>query len=103
MNQLNSVIFEGAVHTGINEDGLFTVVNTVFEKVGDDEAVRKVFVECLVVGRFKELYSDKLKEGRNVRIVGKLKEIEGNVGLFVEHIELKPEVIKKGKYTFTKE
>lgn len=44
---------------------------------------------------------DKIKEDRGVRIVGRLKEIGDNIGLFAEHIEFKPVGVKKeGKYTF---
>lgn len=101
MNMLNSVILEGVVSEGLNEDGVFTTCSSRYSKVGEGLVEEKTFVKCIVEGRSRTHVSDKLNEGRGVRIVGRLKEIEGNLGLFAEHIEVKPLGVKKeGKYTF---
>ena len=95
MNMLNSVIVEGVVSTGIDDDGLFTISTSRYQKVGEEFNEEKTFVECLVTGIIRNTVGDKLTEGRGLRIVGYLKQIEGNLGLFVEHVEFKPK-----KYTF---
>lgn len=100
MNNLNSVIVEGVVSTGVNNDGLFTIKTTRYYKVGEEFNGENTFVECLVTGSLRDFVKVKLTEGRGVRIVGYLKEIEGNLGLFVEHVEFKPLVRFEGKYTF---
>ena len=102
MNDINSVIVEGVVSTGVNDDGMFTISTSRYHKVGEKFNEEKTFVTCLVTGVLRDYVKDKLTEGRGLRIVGYLKEIEGNLGLFVEHAEFKPmkKSIKEGKYTF---
>ena len=105
MNHLNSVILEGVVSTGFDENGLFTVASSRYKKVGEDLVEEKTFVKCCEFGVVRKYAENKLNKGRGIRIVGYLKNIEGGVGLFVEHIEFKPDTskLKEGKYTFTKE
>lgn len=101
MNMLNSVILEGVVSESMNEDGVFTVCSCRYSKVGEDLVEEKTFVKCLCSKVLADSLKDKTKEDRGVRIVGRLKEIEGNIGLYAEHIEFKPVGVRKeGKYTF---
>ena len=100
MNNTNSVIVEGVVSTGIDNNGLFTIKTTRYHKVGEEFNGENTFVECLITGALRDFIKVKLTEGRDVRIVGYLKEIEGNLGLFVEHVEVKPLIRVEGKYTF---
>ena len=102
MNHINSVILEGVVHTGIC-NCLFTIASSRYSKVGEDFVEEKTYIDCLVEGKLFNLAKDKLKQGRGVRVVGYLKEIDGKIGLFAEHIEFKPLEVKEGKYTFKKD
>ena len=100
MNQLNSVILEGVVSEGINTEGVFYVDTSRYEKVGDNLVESKTKIKCLVVGQMFVSLCEKITIGRGVRIVGYLSDIGGVVGLFSEHIEFKPDVIRDGKYNF---
>lgn len=100
MNHLNSVILEGVVSEGINTEGVFYVDTTRYEKVGDNKIEIKTKVKCLVVGSMFVSLCEKITVGRGVRIVGRLSDIGGVVGLFAEHIEFKLDVIRDGKYNF---
>ena len=101
MNMLNSVILEGVVLEGLNEDGVFTIYSSRYSKVGEDLVEEKTYIKCLCSKVLADSLKNNIKEDRGVRIVGHLKEIEGNIGLFAEHIEFKPVRVKKeGKYTF---
>lgn len=47
MNMLNSVILEGVVSEGMNEDGVFTICSSRYSKVGEDLVEEKTFIKCL--------------------------------------------------------
>jgi len=113
MNDLNSVILEGAVSKQVVDycnGGMFEVRTFRDEKVGDyafvsDFAEINVFMEGSILERFDKL----LKLETKVHIVGRLINLymtEGVISvkktvLLCEHIEILPTKKRVGKYTFT--
>lgn len=113
MNDLNSVILEGAVSKKVGDfcgGGLFEVTTFRDVKVGDSAFVSdfteiKAFMDGSILERFKEL----LKLDTRVRIVGRLINMYMTQGvisvqktvLYCEHIEILPTKKRVGKYIFT--
>lgn len=108
MSQLNQIILEGNL-TGdvVTKDTLkgvkvsqFTIAVSRTFKNSDGENEEEVsYFDIEVYGSMAEMFSDKLKKGREVRIVGRLtqkrwKDIGGKscsrVFVIAEHIEIKP-------------
>lgn len=107
MNDLNSVILEGAVSTKLkavsSEEGTFTVATHRYYKVGGSNEVEETFVHVYLRGMMLDFASNKDIEGRKVRIVGRLCQRDGNLSLFCEHLEFKGGVIKSGIYNFKRD
>ena len=98
MNLLNSVIVEGVISSAIDAKNVFELTYTRQTTVGTVQVTSETAIKCFV----SESMCKSIKKGRAVRIVGRLSNIGDNLGVFVEHIEFKPEIIKEGKYTFQK-
>lgn len=90
MNMLNSVILEGVVSIGINIWGEFYVDSTTSEKVGEDITEVKTRVKCLITNTLFVSECGKITEQRQLRVIGFLENIRGEVGIHAEHIEYKP-------------
>ena len=92
MNDINSVIVEGEMGTVPNDDGkCYVIVTRTFkDELGEVEKTRNHFF-VVIKGRLAEMYADKFKRGRKVRIVGRLQnDNRGRAEIFAEHIEFKP-------------
>ena len=86
MDMLNSIILEGnVVKAGILE-------RSYKNKAGEMVKEKPVF-SVYTVGNMAEYASDKrrMREGRGVRVVGRLTVDDGKTKIFAEHIEYKPE------------
>lgn len=90
MNMLNSVILEGVVSVGINTLGEFYVDSSKYEKVGEDITEVKTRVKCLITNTLFVSECGKITEKRQLRVVGFLENIRGEIGIHAEHIEFKP-------------
>jgi len=104
MKQMNSVIIEGTI-TGKPEYNQYVGIRALRfmianERNAKDDCKRVYKFECVCYGKIAERLSGigHLKEGRDVRVVGRLsvekmninnKEISKTV-IIVEHIEFKP-------------
>lgn len=99
MNALNSLILEGTVNEKPVRENRENVVVLKFPvnvkryyKNADNENVEESYrfnVEAYnQMAEFTE--SKLLKPGRGIRVVGRLKEVKGNVFVVAEHIEFKP-------------
>lgn len=92
MNDLNSVIVEGEMGNVPNDDGkCYVIVTRTFKNgLGEVETTRSHFF-VVIKGRLAEMYADKFKRGRKVRIVGRLQnDNRGRAEILAEHIEFKP-------------
>ena len=92
MNDLNSIIVEGEMGNVPNDDGkCYVIVTRTFKnELGEVETTRNHFFVA-IKGRLAEMYTDKFKRGRKVRIVGRLQnDNRGRAEIFAEHIEFKP-------------
>lgn len=108
MNSLNSVLLEGNLvkdpvesRSALDEiECTFTVVSVRSCKK-DDETVKEVTtVDVKVYSTLAENCLHHLHKGRGVRIVGRLKQVEGNddsgnsqIIIQAEHVEFKPVVV----------
>lgn len=94
MNDINSLIIEGEMGSIPNDDGkCYVIVTRTFKnELGEVETIRNHFF-VVVKGRLAEVYADKFKRGRKVRIVGRLQnDKRGRAEIVAEHIEFKPSV-----------
>ena len=97
MNQLNSLILEGTVaKDAVYEDkkASFSIsVSRYYTDTNGERGESKSYFDVEADGVLAEKLHDSLKEGRGVRIVGRLasRDVEGNrkVYVYAEHIELK--------------
>lgn len=98
MNQLNSLILEGTVTKSAvyeNKKALFSIsVSRYYKDTNGEVGEVKSYFDIEAYGVLAEKLHDKLKEGREIRIVGRLAsktvENETKVYVYAEHIELKP-------------
>jgi len=107
MSPLNSVVLEGVVSARVkvlsSDEATFTVTNHRYYKVGEEDADEETFIHVILHGQSFDVLTPKISEGRGVRIVGRLCNREGNLSLFCEHLEFKPNVNKIGKYNFKRD
>lgn len=92
MNDICSVIVEGEMGNVPNDDGkCYVIVTRTFKnELGELETKRTHFF-VVIKGKLAEMYADKFKRGRKVRIVGRLQnDNRGRAEIFAEHIEFKP-------------
>ena len=89
MNNLNSVLIEGTVGN-IDANGTttwFTVTTNRWLK-------NKIRISLPIVvgteGQLAEVMADRLTDGLGVRIVGHLEMIDDALGIFAEHVEIRP-------------
>ena len=108
MNQLNSVMLEGNLTRDVEVKDFvagfkvaqFTIAANRTYKNSNGELVDEVsYFDIKAYGNMAEMFSDKLKKGRGVRIVGRLKQERwkdkngkacSKVVVIAEHIEVKP-------------
>lgn len=92
MNDINSVIVEGEMGTVPNDDGkCYVIVTRTFKNELDEKETTRSHFFIVIKGRLAEMYADKFKRGRKVRIVGRLQnDNRGRAEIFAEHIEFKP-------------
>lgn len=88
-NDLNSVLIEGTV-SGIDANGTttcFTVTTSRWLK-------NKVRISLPIVvgteGQLAQVMADRLTDGLGVRVVGRLEMIDDAMGIFAEHVEVRP-------------
>lgn len=97
MNNLNSIVFEGKI-TGkpdfIENKAIFFVESSRFYKNAEGEEItEKTLIQCKLTFNYPSHVS-KLKDGRGVRLVGRLSNYGDKVIIIVEHLEYKPEYKK---------
>ncbi len=115
MNCLNQIILEGNLIRDVEVKDLvtgskfaqFTVaVNRTYKKSDGETAIEVSYFDIKAYGVMAESLADKLKKGRGVRVVGRLKQERGNddsgraysrVFVVAEHIEIKPFTEKEGE------
>lgn len=115
MNNLNSLILEGNAVADIEVSepvpgfkvGKFTIAVNRFYKNREGENVDEVsYFDCESYGVCADQYKNKIKKGRGVRIVGRLKQDrwtdnEGKacskVYIVTEHVEFKPIIRRKSR------
>lgn len=101
MNLLNSSILEGAVLGNVSDSGLFQVKSERHARVGETEVTTTVTVLCQVPESMLDSVKKHATDGRGIRIIGRLEYLCGcQVGLFVEHLEYKPNFKRVGIYNF---
>lgn len=97
MNNLNSIIFEGKVSGKpdfIGNKAIFFVESSRFYKNAEGEEItEKTLIQCKLTFNYPSHVS-KLKDGRGVRLVGRLSNYGDKVIIIVEHLEYKPEYKK---------
>jgi len=100
MNQLNSIILEGSIEKIEKVDDVINATISVkrFYKNAEGEMVEEVsYFDTEVYGQLARLFEEKGKIGREIRLVGRLKQnrwTEGDkefskVFVVAEHIEFK--------------
>ena len=98
MNQINSLILEGTVtKSAVYEDkkASFSIsVSRYYKDTNGEVGKTESYFDVEVGGVLAEKFHEKVKEGREVRIVGQLRsrtaENETKVYVYAEHIELRP-------------
>lgn len=103
MNMLNSLIIEGKIEK-VEGNGLLpilivTIATTRYEVREKKEEVEHFKIE--VFGRLVE-QEKQFQIGREIRVVGRLRQDDSKVWVLAEHIEFKP-FIKKSEETENKE
>lgn len=98
MNNLNSVLLEGKIEKGPSlltaPEGkslcTFTISSARFYKQGEDRKIETSLFDVEAHGRLAEVCGEYLKAGREVRVVGRLREEDSRVFINAEHVEFKP-------------
>jgi hypothetical protein len=87
MNNLNSVLIEGTViyDCDYHNENKFTLVSYRYFKQGDIIEKESFYIDVLVNDKLATYCSEK----REVRVVGKLKNVDDRVVIEAEHIEFK--------------
>ncbi len=89
MNNLNSVLVEGTV-SGIDANG----TTTCFTVTTNRWLKNKVRISLPIVvgteGKLAEVMQARLADGLGVRVVGHLEMIDNAMGIFAEHVEIRP-------------
>lgn len=97
MNNLNSIIFEGKVSGKpdfIGNKAIFFVESSrVYKNAEGEEITEKTLVQCKLIFNLPSQVA-MLKDGRGVRLVGRLSNYGDKVIITVEHLEYKPEYKK---------
>lgn len=98
MNTLNSLILEGKTskEKGYyfinNEEQTMAQFNVECQRVclNKGEEVQEVYnIPCRAFGNVAKVLDSKLKNEIGIRVVGLLKEKEGAIWVYVEHVEFK--------------
>ena len=98
MNTLNSLILEGKTskekgyHFIDNEEQTIVQFNIECQRVcyNKGEKVQEVYnIPCRAFGNVAKVLDSKLKKEIGIRIVGLLKEKQGAIWVYVEHVEFK--------------
>jgi hypothetical protein len=90
MNSLNSVLVEGTV-SGIDANGTttcFTVTTSRYLK--DDRVTIHLPIVIGTDGQLAQVMQKRLADGLGVRVVGHLEMIDNTMGIFAEHVEIRP-------------
>lgn len=88
MNLLNSVIVEGAMQSGVSDTNTFVVETVRYSKVGEEKTKTHTLIKCTSQGALLDFIKRNVKPGYKIRLVGRLQDIEGSLGVFVEHFEV---------------
>jgi single-strand DNA-binding protein len=97
MNYLNSILLEGMLTgnpvMGYTKKGTavcsFTLKSERLFLKGEETTKETLLVEVQVIGKLAEVCGEYLKKGREVRVVGWLKEEDQKVFIVGEHVEFK--------------
>ena len=97
MKQLNSVILEGTI-TGTPEFNQYVGIRALRFVIAHEHNKLVYNFDCVSYGKMAEIFAEKFKEDREVRVVGYLSVEKSNINdnkvskvvLIAEHIELKP-------------
>lgn len=93
MNSLNSVLLEGnVIRTPAKIDDMtrFQIESLRYHKVDGVTTLEATPVKVDTVGELAKQCSTRLDLGRGIRIVGRLKDIDGEIIIHAEHVEFKP-------------
>jgi len=90
MNLLNSVVIEGrAVSVTPLTKGVTSILLVYTRKFSTPDSGVAGDVAITVRTAIKGI-ADRLKEGDGLRLVGKIVTVNGGIGLWAEHLEVKP-------------
>ncbi len=89
MNLLNSVIVEGAMQSGVSDTNTFVIETVRYSKVGEEKTETHTLIKGTSQGALLDFIKQNVKPGYKVRIVGRLQDIEGSLGIFVEQVTKK--------------
>lgn len=104
MNMLNSIILEGnvvgkATVEVVNEASVtnfqLKVVRETYNESGEVVYTNEYKFNVETYGKLAEICAEKLTDNRGVRVVGYLKETNGNISIVAEHIEFKLHIPKE--------
>jgi len=108
-NQINSIILEGNLVRDMEvvkvsdtfRVGKFTIaVSRTYRKADDTEEEEVSYFDIECFGKMADVLENKLKKGREIRVVGRLKQerwksdkgtLSAKVYIVAEHVEVKPQ------------
>lgn len=92
MNHLNSVLLEGIIVAVKAREGMVELAianeRTSFNREGRDEEMT-IVMRCIAYGEMAGKAGEILKDGMQVRIVGRLAIVESQLVILIEHLEYK--------------
>lgn len=97
---LNSVLIEGVMTAGLTLDGRFTIETSRLE--GGEETGFVILCKlspALFTNESSESIRKIFKDGTIFQCIGRIENINGDIGVLVEHFEKRG--ARLGKYTFT--
>lgn len=93
MNTINSIILEGNIRSiEMLEEVAKVVISCVryYKTIDGEETKEESLFEVRCYGHIAEVVNKIGKLDRGLRVVGRLKQAEGNIFIVAEHIEFKP-------------
>ena len=94
MNNLNSILIEGMLVMNpeyTENTGRFIIQVDRYYKKNDEAEKESCYFKIIMNGKLAEDMKEILTIKKNVRVVGRLHEIIGNVAIIADHISIKPD------------
>lgn len=93
---MNSLIMEGTLTKDVvlsDNNAQGTIAVTRYYKNASGETVEEISnFDVIAYGNLAGIFAEHGHEGRGVRLVGRLAQMNGSISVVAEHIEFKPEV-----------